>query len=96
MATYLRFLCLMFSVLLIFQCVHSAGLEDGRKLSAGSGDEQELWYGKDGHHMAMGGWKKGGHDHMGGWKKGYHGGKGGYESGHGKGGYGQGYPGHPH
>ncbi|KAH7276723.1 hypothetical protein KP509_39G019100 [Ceratopteris richardii] len=95
MATYLRLFCLMFSVLLIFQCVQGADVEEGRKLAAGS-DEQELWYGKEGHHKGMGGWKKGGHDHMGGWKKGYHGGKGGYESGHGKGGYGKGYPGHPH
>ncbi|KAH7276730.1 hypothetical protein KP509_39G019500 [Ceratopteris richardii] len=95
MATYLRLFCLMFLALLISQRVQSADVEEGRKLAAGS-DEQELWYGKDGHHMGMGGWKKGGHDHMGGWKKGYHGGKGGYESGHGKGGYGKGYPGHPH
>ncbi|KAH7289589.1 hypothetical protein KP509_30G010800 [Ceratopteris richardii] len=95
MAIYLHLVCAVLVVMLVSSCVQSAEVDVGRKLFEGSEEGQELMYKKDGYkHKGMDGGKKHGYGigGMGGWKKGGND-KGDY---HGKGGHGNGYPGHPH
>ncbi|KAH7282240.1 hypothetical protein KP509_35G021200 [Ceratopteris richardii] len=106
MTSFVRVIGLVFVVLVISNCVESADVDDGRKLIAGS-EEQEPWMMKEHYHKGWDHGRKGCHGKKGGWKKG-HGKDGDFhgKDGHSKvkdkngrypkGGYDKQYPGSPH